>query len=73
MDTSYNELDQNAYIKVDEWWMTIASIKGHIKDHGIWACDVFNALFTKDQDEAIHNIVVFSITLVNELRQVQAE
>ncbi len=32
MDTSYNELDQNVYIKVDEWWMTIASIKGHIED-----------------------------------------
>ncbi len=32
MDTSYIELDQNAYIKVDEWWMMIASIKGHIED-----------------------------------------
>ncbi len=32
MDTSYSELDQNVYIKVDEWWMTIASIKGHIED-----------------------------------------
>jgi hypothetical protein len=29
MDTFYSELDQNAYIKVDEWWMTIASITGH--------------------------------------------
>jgi hypothetical protein len=26
MDTSYNKLDQNAYIKFNEWWMTIASI-----------------------------------------------
>jgi hypothetical protein len=32
MDTSYTELDQNTYIKVDEWWMMIASIKGHIED-----------------------------------------
>jgi hypothetical protein len=28
MATSYNELDQNAYINIDEWWMMIASIKG---------------------------------------------
>jgi hypothetical protein len=73
MDTSHNKLDQNAYIKVDEWWMSIASIKGHIKDHGSWACDAFSALSAKDQDEAIHNIAIFSITLVNELCQVQAE
>jgi uncharacterized membrane protein len=32
MDTSYSKLHQNMYIKVDEWWMTIASIKGHIED-----------------------------------------
>ncbi|KAH9570353.1 hypothetical protein CY35_02G035500 [Sphagnum magellanicum] len=50
MDTSYTELDQNTYIKVDE-------------------C----ALSTEDQDAAIHNIAVFSITLVNELCQIQAE
>jgi hypothetical protein len=73
MDTSYRELDQNAYIKVDEWWMTIASIKGHIKDQGGWACDAFSALSVEDQDVTIHNIAVFSITLVNELRQVQVE
>jgi hypothetical protein len=73
MDTSYSELYQNVYIKVDEWWMTIASIKGHIKDHGSWACDVFSVLFVEDQDATIHNIVIFSITLVNELCQVQVE
>ncbi|CAK9879569.1 unnamed protein product [Sphagnum jensenii] len=73
MDTSYNELDQNAYIKVDEWWMMIASIKGHIEDQGSWACNAFNALSAKNQDVAIHNIAVFSITLVNEFRQVQVE
>jgi len=73
MDTSSNELDQNAYIKVDEWWMTITSIKGHIEDHGSWACKAFNALSAKDQDVAIHNIAIFSNTLVNELRQVQVE
>jgi hypothetical protein len=73
MDTSYNELDQNVYIKVDEWWMTIASIKGHIDDQGNWACDAFNVLSTEDQDATIHNIVIFSITMVNELRHVQAK
>jgi len=73
MDTSYSELDQNASIKVDEWWMMITSIKGHIEDYGSWVHDVFNVLFVKYQDATIHNIVVFSITLVNELRQVQAE
>ncbi len=73
IDTSYNELDQNAYIKVDEWWMTIASIKGHVEDKGSWARDAFNALFAKDQDAMIHNIAIFSITLVNELCQVQAK
>ncbi len=73
MDTSYSELDQNVYIKVDEWWMTIASIKGHIEDQGSWVCDVFNALSAKDQDVAINNIAVFSITLVNEFHQVQVE
>jgi hypothetical protein len=67
VDTSYNELDQNAYIKVDEWWMTIASIKRHIEDQGNWARDAFNALFAEDQYVTIHNIVVFSNTLVNEL------
>ncbi len=67
MDTSYNKLDQNMYIKVNEWWMTIASIKGHIEEQGSWACDTFNALSAEDQDAANHNIVVFSITLVNEL------
>ncbi len=67
MDTSYNELDQNTYIKVDEWWMKITSIKGHIKDQGSWAHDAFNVLSTEDQDAAIHNIAIFSITLVNEL------
>jgi len=73
MDTSYNELDQNAYIKVNEWWMMIASIKGHIEDQGSWAYDVFSAPSVKDQDATIHNITVFSITLVNETRQVQVE
>ncbi len=73
MDTSYNKLDHNTYIKVDEWWMTIASIKGHIEDQGSWARDVFSVLFAEDQYAAIHNIVVFSMTLVNELRQVQVE
>jgi len=73
MDTSYSELDQNVYIKVDEWWMTIASIKGHIEDQGSWVRDVFNALSTKDQDVVIHNIAVFSITLVNEFHHVQVE
>jgi hypothetical protein len=73
MDTSYSELDQNASIKVDEWWMMITSIKGHIEDYGSWVHDVFNVLFVKYQDATIHNIVVFSITLVNELRQVQVE
>jgi hypothetical protein len=68
MDTSYSKLDHNMYIKVDEWWMTIASIKGHIENQGNWACDVFSALFVKDQDATNHNIVVFSITLVNKLR-----
>jgi hypothetical protein len=68
MDTSYNKLDQNAYIKVDEWWMTIASIKGHIEDQGSWARDAFNVLSTEDQDVTIHNIAIFSITLVNEFR-----
>jgi hypothetical protein len=34
---------------------------------------VFSALFAKDQDVTIHNIAVFSITLVNELRQVQVK
>jgi hypothetical protein len=32
MDTSYSKLDHNVYIKVDEWWMMITSIKGHIED-----------------------------------------
>jgi hypothetical protein len=73
MDTSYNKLDQNAYIKVNEWWMMIISIKGHIEDQGSWARDAFSALSTKDQDAKIHNIAVFSITLVNELHQVQAK
>jgi hypothetical protein len=50
MDTSYSELDQNVFIKVDEWWMTIASIKGHIENQGSWAHDVFNAIFVEDQD-----------------------
>ncbi|CAM6011352.1 unnamed protein product [Sphagnum balticum] len=73
MDTSYNELNQNTYIKFDEWWMTTASIKGHIDDQGSWARDMFNALSAKDQDATIHNIVIFSITMVNELCQVQAK
>jgi hypothetical protein len=73
MDTSYSELDQNVYIKVDAWWMMITSIKGHIEDYGSWARDVFSVLSAEYQDATIHNIVVFSITLVNELRQVQAE
>ncbi len=68
MDTSYNELDQNMYIKVDEWWMMITSIKRHIEDQGNWVHDTFSALFAEDQDATIHNIAVFSITLVNELR-----
>jgi len=67
MDTSYNELDQNAYIKVNEWWMTIACINGHIENQGSWDHDAFSALSAKDQDVAIHNIAVFFITLVNEL------
>jgi len=67
MYTSYNELDQNAYIKVNEWWMTIASIKGYIADQGSWACDAFSVQSTEDQDAMIHNIAIFSITLVNEL------
>jgi hypothetical protein len=73
MDTSYSELDQKAYIKVYEWWMTIASIKGHIEDQGSWVRDAFNALFAEDQNATIHNIAIFSITLVNELCQVQAK
>jgi hypothetical protein len=73
MDTSYNKLDQNTYIKVNEWWMMIVSIKGHIEDHSSWVHDTFSALSAKDQDAAIHNIAIFSITLVNELHQVQAE
>ncbi len=39
----------------------------------VGACDAFNALSVEDQNAVIHNIVVFSITLVNELRHVQAE
>ncbi len=73
MDTSYNELDHNVYIKVDEWWMTIASIKGYIEDQGSWARDAFSALSAEDQDAVIHNIAIFSLTLVNELCQVQAK
>jgi hypothetical protein len=68
MDTSYNELDQITSIKVDEWWITIASIKGHIEDQGSWAYDAFSALSAENQNAVIHNIAVFSITLVNELR-----
>jgi hypothetical protein len=34
---------------------------------------VFSALSVENQDALIHNIAVFSITLVNELCQVQAE
>jgi len=67
MDTSYSKLDQNMYIKVDEWWMTIASIKRHSEDQGSWAYDAFSALSAGDQDVANHNIAIFSITLVNEL------
>jgi len=73
MDTSYNKLDENTYIKVNEWWMMITSIKGHIEDQGSWARDAFSVLSAEDQDVAIHNIAIFSITLVNDLCQVQAE
>jgi hypothetical protein len=37
-------------------------------NQGSWARDAFNALSAENQDAMIHNIVVFSITLVNELR-----
>jgi hypothetical protein len=43
------------------------------ENQGSWAREAFSVLFAEDQDATIHNIVVFSITLVNELRHVQAE
>ncbi len=70
MDTSYSELNQNVYIKVDVWWMMITSIKGHIEDQGSWVHDAFSVLSAEDQDAMIHNTAILFITLVNELHQV---
>ncbi|KAI2501307.1 hypothetical protein MHU86_13170 [Fragilaria crotonensis] len=72
-NTDYMFLEDNAYIKIGEWWITFDAIKGHINDQGSWARDAFAALSAEDKDATIRNSATFSIDLVDGLNQVCAE
>ena len=72
-NAEYMFLDDDAFIKVSEWWIAFDSIKGHIHDQGSWARDAFAALSAEDQDATLRDIAVFSVNLVDGLNQVRAE
>ena len=72
-DVSFEQLQQNQYIKVGEWWVTINAVKIQIEDQGLWARDLFAALSNTDQESLVSDIAVFWLEMVNGLQDVRAE
>jgi hypothetical protein len=68
-----NEIDPTTIIQRDGWIITKDAIIMHICDQGSWARDLYNELFDIEKQQTLQEISIFSLSIVADELQIQAE
>ncbi|KAH8973996.1 hypothetical protein BDL97_01G078100 [Sphagnum fallax] len=68
-----NEIDPTTIIQRDGWIVTKDVVVMHICDQGSWARDLYNELFDIEKQQTLQEINIFSLSIVADGLQIQAE
>jgi hypothetical protein len=71
--TLINEIDPSTIIQRDGWIVTKNAIVMHIRDQGSWACNLYNELSDIEKQKTLQEISIFSLSIVADGLQIQAE
>jgi hypothetical protein len=68
-----NEIDPTTIIQRDGWIVTKDVVVMHICDQGSWARDLYNELSDIEKQQTLQEINIFSLSIVADGLQIQAE
>jgi hypothetical protein len=68
-----NEIDPTMIIQRDGWIITKDAVVMHIRDQGSWARDLYNKLSNIEKQQTLQEISIFSLSIVVDGLQIQAE
>jgi len=71
--TLINKIDPSTIIQRDGWIVTKNAIVMHIRDQGSWACNLYNELSDIEKQKTLQEISIFSLSIVADGLQIQAE
>jgi hypothetical protein len=68
-----NEINPTMIIQRDGWIITKDAVVMHIRDQGSWARDLYNKLSNIEKQQTLQEISIFSLSIVVDGLQIQAE
>ncbi|CAK9207937.1 unnamed protein product [Sphagnum troendelagicum] len=66
-------VDPLTIITASDWFILKDFVVMHIQDQGSWVRDLYNALSDIDKQKTLKKIIIFGISIVVNVSQVQAE